>query len=56
MAPPPRITRPLPTPEISPPNSAQSSRSVPASGEARETSMGSTSVISHALMEYTSTA
>lgn len=40
IAPPPRMASPLPTPEINPPKSAQSSRSVPASGEEMLTSSG----------------
>ena len=51
IAPPKRIARPLPIPDITPPNSAQSNRSVPARGEAILTSMGKTSVISHAKRE-----
>ena len=47
IAPPNLIARPLPIPEITPPNTAQSSKSVPASGDAILTSTGRTSVISH---------
>ena len=47
IAPPKRTARPLPTPEITPPNSEHSTRSFSASGEARDTSIGSTSVMSH---------
>ena len=45
------MARPLPTPEIMPPNSAHKNKSVPASGEAMLTSMGSTSVMSQAATE-----
>ena len=53
IAPPYLIVIPLPTPEIKPPNKAQSNKSVPAKGDAKETSIGNTSVISHAPKEYT---
>ena len=46
IAPPYRIVRPLPKPEINPPNSAHKNRSLPAMGETVRTSMGSTYVIS----------
>ena len=49
--PPNRIAIPLPTPEINPPKRAHSSRSCPARGEAKLTSTGSTSVMSHAVRE-----
>ena len=39
-APPNLIVKPLPIPEIIPPNKAQSKRSVPAKGEAKLTSIG----------------
>lgn len=55
MAPPKRMAKPLPIPEIMPPNNAQRSKSVPASGEAILTSIGKTSVISHANKEYIKT-
>lgn len=42
-------------PEIIPPNSAQSNKSVPANGEAILTSIGKTSVISHANKKYIKT-
>lgn len=42
-------------PEITPPNSEHSSRSVPASGEAMLTSTGSTSVIRKEASEYMAT-
>ena len=45
----------FPIPEIIPPNSAQSNKSVPANGEAILTSIGKTSVISHANKEYIKT-
>ena len=45
------MARPLPTPEMMPPNRAHRNRSVPASGEAMLTSMGSTSVMSQADVE-----
>lgn len=48
IAPPNRMAKPLPIPEIIPPNNAQRSKSVTASGEAILTSMGKTSVINHA--------
>lgn len=44
MGPPKRMAKPLPIPEIIPPNSAQSNKSVPAKGEAILTSIGKTSV------------
>ena len=56
MAPPDLIAKPLPMPEISPPNKAHKRRSVPANGEAMLTSTGNTSVISHAQTEYITTA
>ena len=45
MAPPQRMVRPLPMPEIKPPKMAHSSKSDPAKGEAVATSTGSTSLI-----------
>ena len=45
IAPPNRMVRPLPTPETRPPKSAHSSRSVPASGETKFTSIGNTCMI-----------
>jgi len=51
IAPPWRIVSPLPMPETMPPNSAQSSRSSPARGDAMLTSMGSTSVMSQEEIE-----
>ena len=48
IAPPKRMAKPLPMPEIILPNSAQRSKEVPASGEAILTSMGKTSIINHA--------
>lgn len=42
-------------PEIIPPNSAQSNKSVPANGEAILTSIGKTSAISYANKEYIKT-
>ena len=50
-APPLRVVRPLPIPEIKPPKTAQSKKSVPAKGEEMLTSMGSTSVIDQAPRE-----
>ena len=49
IAPPNLMVKPLPIPEISPPNKAHSNKSVPASGDAKLTSMGRTSVMSQAL-------
>lgn len=45
----------FPIPEIIPPNSAQSNKSVPANGEAILTSIGKTSGISYANKEYIKT-
>lgn len=45
----------FPIPEIIPPNSAQSNKSVPANGEAILTSIGKTSAISYANKEYIKT-
>ena len=45
MAPPWRMVSPLPTPEITPPKMAHSSKSDPASGEIKDTSTGSTFMI-----------
>ena len=45
IAPPKRIVIPLPTPDITPPKTAHSSKSDPARGEINETSTGSTSMI-----------
>lgn len=52
IAPPYLIAKPLPIPEITPPNNAHNKRSVPASGDAILTSIGNTLVISHANTEY----
>ena len=51
IAPPYRIVRPLPMPDIAPPNKAHKSKSFCANGEAILTSTGKTSVISHAPTE-----
>ena len=51
MAPPKRMVRPLPMPEMTPPKMAQSSRSVPASGETKATSMGNTFMIKNDMNE-----
>ena len=56
MAPPNLMVRPLPTPEISPPNIAHSSRSVPAKGDELDTSIGRIFVITNEASEYISTA
>lgn len=55
IAPPKRMAKPLPIPEIIPPNSAQRSKSVSANGEAILTSIGKTSAISYANKEYIKT-
>lgn len=55
MGPPKRMAKPLPIPEIIPPNSAQRSKSVSANGEAILTSIGKTSAISYANKEYIKT-
>ena len=56
MAPPNLMVRPLPTPEISPPKIAHSSRSVPANGDELDTSIGRIFVITNEASEYISTA
>ena len=48
IAPPKRMVRPLPIPEISPPNTLHKSRSVPAKGELTVTSNGRTLLIRYA--------
>ena len=45
IAPPKRIVRPLPIPDINPPKIAHKSRSEPARGETKFTSIGSTCMI-----------
>ena len=52
IAPPNLTARPLPIPDITPPNIAHKNRSLFASGDAIDTSIGSTSEISHAKNEY----
>ena len=51
IAPPKRIVKPLPTPEMTPPKIAQSSKSEPAQGETKDTSIGNTSMIKRDIME-----
>ena len=51
IAPSKRIARPLPIPDTNPPNNAHKSKSFPANGDARLTSIGNTSVMSHAIKE-----
>ncbi len=51
IAPPNLMARPLPTPEMIPPNTAHKNKSLPAIGDTMLTSTGNTSVISHAHRE-----
>ena len=51
IAPPNLIVNPLPIPDITPPNIAHRSKSEPASGEMKDTSMGNTFIIKNDISE-----
>ena len=51
IAPPNRIVRPLPIPDMTPPKMAHSKRSEPARGEINETSIGKTFMIKKDITE-----